>query len=73
VVADGLYHWAPREDRQPGAILRFLDFCSGTSRDLARVDKPTHPGLTVSPDRRTILFALVGQLNYDVFLIENFR
>lgn len=34
---------------------------------------PLYYGLTVSPDRRTILFAGYKQLDYDLFLIENFR
>jgi Tol biopolymer transport system component len=73
VVEDGLYYWAPREGIQPGGTLRFLAFGTGVSRDLARVDMPLNYGLTVSPDRRTILFAGYRQLDFDLFLVENFR
>jgi hypothetical protein len=38
-----------------------------------RVDMPLNYGLTVSPDRRTILFAGTTQADYDLFLIESFR
>jgi dipeptidyl aminopeptidase/acylaminoacyl peptidase len=47
----------------------------GRSREVARLDVPVAPGLglTVSPDRRTILFTAFKPNDADLFLIENFH
>ncbi len=73
VVEDGLYYWTRRGSTQPGYVLRFLDLGTGKSRDLARIEEDLHYGLTVSPDRKTILFAFRKPSNSDLILIENFR
>jgi hypothetical protein len=55
--------------------LRFLDVGHERSREVARLDMTVAPGLglTVSPDRKTILFTAFKPNNADLFLIENFR
>ncbi len=74
VVEDGLYYFA-RTDVAGVTSLRFLDLARGRSRQVARLDVPVTPGagLTVSPDRKTILFTAFKPNNADLFLIENFR
>jgi serine/threonine protein kinase len=74
VAEDGIYYFA-RTDRAGVGSLRFLDFARARSREVARLDVPVAPGLglTVSPDRKTILFTAFKPQNVDLMLIENFR
>ena len=74
VAEDGLYFFA-RTDIPGVTSLRFLDVARGRSRQVARLDVMVAPGLglTVSPDRKTILFTAFKPNNADLMLIENFR
>ena len=55
--------------------LDFLDFASGKSKTIARLE--SHMlyffGLTISPDRRWILYTRVYPPATDLMLVENFR
>jgi len=62
--------WGTVIDR--GDTLRFLDFATGRSRELATVHHLGR-GLTVSPDGKTILYTVRKPPNTDLMLIENFR
>ena len=72
VVTDGIYHFAGADD-QGAYPLQFFDFATGKNRVLARIDLSPSIGLTVSPDRRTILYTAYKPINYDLVLVENFR
>jgi serine/threonine protein kinase/dipeptidyl aminopeptidase/acylaminoacyl peptidase len=74
VADDGLYYFA-RTGVAGVTSLRFLDVTRGRSREVARLDMAVAPGagLTVSPDRKTILFTAFKPNDADLFLIENFR
>jgi serine/threonine protein kinase/Tol biopolymer transport system component len=74
VTENGLYYFA-RTDVPGVTSLRFLDVGHERSREVARLDMTVAPGLglTVSPDRKTILFTAFKPNNADLFLIENFR
>jgi hypothetical protein len=74
VARDGLYYLA-LTDRPGATAVRSLDVTSGKSRDVARLDVPVTPGvgLTVSPDRKTILFTAFKPNDADLYLIEYFR
>jgi Tol biopolymer transport system component/predicted Ser/Thr protein kinase len=74
VVEDGVYYFARTEEAGVTAI-RFLDVARGPSREVARVEAPVAPifGLSVSPDRKTMLFTASKPEDVDLFLIENFR
>jgi eukaryotic-like serine/threonine-protein kinase len=71
VAEDGIYHLA-RADEKGAFPLRFVEFATGKARRLARIDSPG-PGLTVSPDRKTVLFSAFKPHNSDLMLIDNFR
>jgi hypothetical protein len=71
-VENGIYHIA-RADKQGAYPLQFFDFATGKSRLLTKIEGQPFPGLTVSPDRRTVLFSVRKPINYDLMLIENFR
>jgi hypothetical protein len=69
---DGIYHIA-RADETGAYPLRFFDFASGKGRLLARFEGQLGLGLTVSPDRKTMLFSVGKPISFDLMLIENFR
>jgi dipeptidyl aminopeptidase/acylaminoacyl peptidase len=72
VVEDGIY-FIPRRDPKPGDSIQFLNTATGTIQRIASPEKPAGGGLTVSPDRRRILYAQVDQGGSDLMLVENFR
>jgi hypothetical protein len=72
VVEDGIYHIAGA-DNQGAYPLQFFDFATGKSRVLTRIGSSPSIGLTVSSDRKTILFSAFKPINCDLMLIENFR
>ena len=72
VVEDGVYYIGrPGDDRQ--YPLQFIQFSTGTSRLLTKIGGTPGLGLTVSPDRKTFLFATSVTSGSDLMLIENFR
>jgi Tol biopolymer transport system component len=74
VVADGIYHALPRSEADPsGFEIRFLDFATGKDQVLHRSEFVGLQGLTVSPDRKTILYCASAGYNADLMLVENFR
>ena len=72
VFEDGIYHIA-RADKEGAYPLQFFEFATGKSRLLTRIEGQIFWGLTVSPDRRTVLFSVAKPINFDLMLIENFR
>jgi hypothetical protein len=53
--------------------LLFFNVATQEERLIVNIDaRPTH-GLTISPDRKTILFSAYKPENQDLMLIENFR
>ena len=71
-VEEGIYHLAGADDAR-AYPLQFFDFATGKNRVLARIDLSPSIGLTVSPDRKTILYTAYKPINYDLVLVENFR
>jgi Tol biopolymer transport system component len=73
-VEDGIYYIGLQGDdgKYP---LQFLRFSTNASRLLTRIDNPIGQSISVSPDRKTILFGKsqshIGGAN--LFMIENFR
>jgi eukaryotic-like serine/threonine-protein kinase len=67
VLNDGIYF------TNSGGTIDFIDFKTGKSRTICRVDKPWQWGLSVSPDRRWILCSLREEGFNDLMLVENFR
>ena len=72
VSKEGIYFVTIR-DRSGFYAIRFYDFASGTIRTLATIRKDVEWGLTVSPDRRTILYSQIDEGGSDLMLVENFR
>jgi len=68
---DGIfYRSATRNNRYS---LNFYDFATRQSRTITQIDGPIYLGLTVSPDRKSVLFSRSAVSGSDLMLIENFR
>jgi hypothetical protein len=73
-VDDGIYYIAEPAPATPNVYeVRFLAFASGTSRLINRFEAQLVQGLSVSPDRRSILFCSLTSWNDDLMLVEAFR
>jgi Tol biopolymer transport system component/tRNA A-37 threonylcarbamoyl transferase component Bud32 len=70
-VEDGIYYigWQ-RDDRT--FPLEFFQYSSKTKRLLAKIDGYVNVGLSVSPDRQTILFTKTVSHGANLMMIENF-
>jgi Tol biopolymer transport system component len=62
-------NWTNPSDR----ALQFLEFATGRVTRVAPISKPPVPGLAVSPDGRTILYAQDDHRGSELILVENFR
>ncbi len=72
VCQEGIYFLQRAgKDQLPG--LYFYDFSRGAVHLLAQVDGPFQGGLSVSPDRGTVLFSRSATSGADLMMIENFR
>jgi Tol biopolymer transport system component len=71
VFEDGIYYLTPSGHRT--AEIRFHEFATGRSRVVSAIDALPGLGLSVSPNRRTFLFAEFVSAGVDLMLIDNFR
>ena len=72
VTEDGIYFIAAAGPDRRSAV-RFRKFATGKTETLAELDKVTMWGITVSPDRRTLLYTQMDQNEMDLMLVDNFR
>jgi Tol biopolymer transport system component len=74
-VEDGIYYVARPNAAMPFALeLRFLNSATGTMTTLTRFQARTGFGLTVSPDRKTILYSGTKPTDgSDLVLLRDFR
>jgi Tol biopolymer transport system component len=74
-VDDGIYYLCVPDVKRPTAIeIRFFKLATRTSKTLTRFESTGLPSLTVSPDRKTILYTATPlSAGSDLMLIENFR
>jgi eukaryotic-like serine/threonine-protein kinase len=71
-VADGIYYIGRRSD-EGYYPLEFFQFSSTASRLVTKIEGSADEGLSVSPDRKTILFAKSVSAGANLMMIENFR
>jgi Tol biopolymer transport system component len=71
VGPSGLYFFEPPSPDGRLRLLRY-EFDSGHTRRLVLVDDSVAPGLTVSPDEKTILFARNDPRQADLLMVESF-
>jgi hypothetical protein len=71
-VANGVYYIGGHssEGYYP---LEFFQLSDSTNRLLGKIEGSPTQGMTVSPDRKTILFGSYGTSGADLMMIENFR
>jgi uncharacterized protein YdeI (BOF family) len=53
--------------------LRFYDFASKKEKVIGDIDARPYQALTISPDRKILLFGAFKLESNDLMLIENFR
>ncbi len=71
-VDDGIYYiGSPNDEGQ--YTLRFFRFSGQTSELITTIDGGIYLGLTVSPDRKTILFTRTVKSGADLMMIDNFQ
>jgi hypothetical protein len=66
---DGIY-FIPAGTRPS---IQFLRFATDRIEPVLKIGKPSAAGLTISPDRRTLLFTVYEETGSDLMLVENFR
>ena len=71
-VEDGIY-FIGRRTATKQLPLQFFQFSTNTSRLLTNIDGVVNLGLSVSPDRKTILFTKAVSVGANVMMIENFQ
>jgi eukaryotic-like serine/threonine-protein kinase len=71
-VDDGIYYIGRRSDNGQYP-LQFFQFSSQTSRVLTNIDGELSLGMSVSPNRRAILFTKTAKSGANLMMIENFR
>src|SRR5262245_7395543 len=70
-AAEGIFYSPPPDSRRQG-LIQFLSFSTGRSRTVVVTDRPIVAGLSLSPDKRFLVFAQHNQDGSDLMLIENF-
>jgi Tol biopolymer transport system component/DNA-binding winged helix-turn-helix (wHTH) protein len=68
-VADGVYYVSADAHGRPGPF-RFFKYASRTSIDVAPAMPGLHLGLTISPDRRRLLFSASAEVGGDLLSLE---
>lgn len=72
VVDDGIYYFAP--SRPDGSTpLRFHSFGTRKNLEIAPIKNVAADGMSVSPDRKTILFSVAVRSGSNVMVVDNFR
>lgn len=71
VVDDGIYYIPAPAAK--GSSVRFRSFATGQDKEISSISQPTYQGLTVSPDRKTILFSAEVQTGSNIMVVDNFR
>ena len=72
LVDDGIY-FIPDPGANGKSSIQFLTFATGTVKTVAPIPRPSFYGMTVSPDRRYLLYTQVDGVGSDLILVENFR
>ena len=71
-VHDGFYYVALADDATPRAV-RFYEYASGATHDVAPVPPSTSIGVTVSPDGTQLLYATATAPETDIVLLAFLR
>jgi Tol biopolymer transport system component/tRNA A-37 threonylcarbamoyl transferase component Bud32 len=69
VAEQGIYY--ERAEQPAGWSIRFLNFATSADVALGRYTKPSYLGMSLSPDRHTLLFSQIDQEGSDLMDVEN--
>lgn len=78
VAEEGIYY-VHRYDQYRKLTSHFsinlFDFATGKVTAVAALEKDpvSHPGLNISPDRRSLIYSSNDTFNHDIMLVKNFR
>ncbi|HEY6991096.1 MAG TPA: winged helix-turn-helix domain-containing protein [Bryobacteraceae bacterium] len=72
VMKDGIYYVLPPFASDNRASIRFYDFTTGKSSDIASISNFDR-GFTVSPDGKTFLFTVQRRSEANIMIVDNFR
>ncbi|MBV9303091.1 MAG: PD40 domain-containing protein [Acidobacteriaceae bacterium] len=72
ITKDGVYFFAPEGEGLP-PVIEFLDFKAKRVSRLAKLDKPSFYGLTVSPDGSALVYSQMDRNEHQIFIVQNFR
>jgi hypothetical protein len=72
-VTDKGVYFATDATRDRSASIQFLNFATGMTTQIVKVEKPLELGLTVSPDGQTLLYSQIDSSGRDLMLVENFH
>jgi len=72
VVDEGIY-FVPVDDDRAGSSIEFFTFATGKTSPVFTTAKPVGFGLTVSLDKRWILYSQRDLQDSDLMLVKNFR
>jgi len=53
--------------------INFLNFDTGKTKTVAKLERAEDWGITISPDRRYLLYGMIDRKGSDLFLVENFK
>ena len=67
----GIYFFAPNAAGPPE--IEFLDFRTKKISHVARLEKPSFFGLTVSPDGKSLVYSQWDRSEHDILVIQNFQ
>ena len=72
VTNRGIYYTPPRSGNGSSSV-QFLDFKTGATTEIVKIEKTVDLGLAVSPDEREVLFSQIDVSGTNLMLIEKFR
>lgn len=72
LTSTGVYFVPPLAPDGTSSV-RFLDLATGSTREIAKIDKPVDLGIDVSPDGSWLLFTKLDYSGTDLMLVENFH
>jgi hypothetical protein len=68
---DGVYFFAPNGTTPPG--IEFLDFKTRRVSHIAKLERPSYFGLTVSPDGTSLVYSQWDRDERGILVMKNFR
>jgi Tol biopolymer transport system component len=72
VFEDGIYY-VPKAGPEGSSSVNLYEFATGKVHEIARINLDVFEGMTVSPDRKTILFSALNRTGSNVMVAENFH